>query len=92
MGRPVIASRVGGLPESVIHQKTGILFEKDNVQDLAESLIFLLDHPETIHAMGREARIRSFHLFSLEKYVNAYESLYQKLIRQISPQGASGKT
>lgn len=92
MGRPVVASRVGGLPESVIHQKTGLLFEKDNVRDLADSLIFLLDHPETIHAMGREARTRSLQLFNLEKYVNAYESLYQKLIHQTGASGASRKT
>jgi glycogen(starch) synthase len=80
MARPVVATRVGGLPEVVVHQETGLLVKKEDSVGLAQAISFLLEHPETAAQMGQAARRRAQEVFSLERYVNAYDALYQTLI------------
>jgi glycogen(starch) synthase len=82
MARPVVAARVGGLPEVVVHNETGLLVEQENSSALAEAIEFLLDHPETTIEMGQAARCRAQEVFSLEKFIDAYDKLYLKLIEQ----------
>jgi glycogen(starch) synthase len=81
MARPVVATRVGGLPEAVIHEQTGLLVEKENSQALAEAVAFLLDHPDIATRMGREGRERALNQFSWKRYVEAYDALYRSLVQ-----------
>lgn len=81
MARPVVATSVGGLPEVVVHQETGLLVEKDDVAQLIEAIAFLLDNPEVATRIGQAARVRSQEVFNLERFVDAYDALYRKLIR-----------
>jgi len=80
MARPIVASRVGGLSEVVRHQQTGLLVEKEDSRALADAISFLLDHSETARRMGQMARQRALDVFSWERCINAYDSLYRKLI------------
>jgi glycogen synthase len=80
MARPVVGTRVGGLPE-VIDQQTGLLVDKENPEALAKAIAFLLDHPETATRMGQAARDRVRRDFNWERHVNAYDQLYNKLIK-----------
>jgi glycosyltransferase involved in cell wall biosynthesis len=57
-GLPVIASRLQGLPESVLDQQTGLLFEPGNAGELADCIEKLLDHPELAAEYGRRGRER----------------------------------
>jgi len=82
MGRPVVATLVGGLPEVVVHQKTGLLVQKDDVHALSEAISFLLSHPAESVRMGEAARSRSLEVFSLERCVDSYEALYSKLVNK----------
>lgn len=77
MGRPVVATDVGGLPESVVHQQTGLLVGKEDSIALAKAITFLLDHPDRAMQMGEAGRLRVKTKFSLEQYVDAYDVLYQ---------------
>ncbi len=81
MARPVVATRVGGLPEVVVHEKTGLLVEQEDTKALAEAITFLLDHPDMAAQMGQAARRRAEAVFSLERCVDAYDALYQQLIK-----------
>jgi glycosyltransferase involved in cell wall biosynthesis len=54
-GRPVVASRMGGLPERVNENKTGFLVEPGNPKHLAEKLLMLWDNPELAILMGNQA-------------------------------------
>ncbi len=81
MGRPVVATRVGGLPEVVEDQKTGFLVDPDDAEALADALAFLLTHLETAAELGRTARRRAIEEFSWEQCVAAYASLYRALTR-----------
>jgi glycogen synthase len=81
MARPVIAARVGGLPEIVEDEKTGLLFDKDDSRALSRQIDFLLRRPEAAARMGRLARKKAAALFGFEPFVNAYDSLYRRIIR-----------
>lgn len=81
MARPVVATRVGGLPEVILHNETGLLVEKEDSLSLAESICYLLDHQEIAIRMGQTARSRTQKQFAWKQHVDAYDSLYHKLIR-----------
>jgi glycosyltransferase involved in cell wall biosynthesis len=55
-GTPVIASNVGGIPDMVRHQQTGLLFEPKNVKDLADKIAYLLMEEELRLLYGSNAR------------------------------------
>lgn len=55
-GRPVVASSVGGLPEMVEHDHTGLLVPPGDVQALARSLTSLLSDPARVQRMGTAAK------------------------------------
>jgi glycogen synthase len=84
MARPVVATRAGGLPEVIVHRQTGLLVEKEDSRGLAEAITFLLEHPEIAIRMGHAARQHAMETFSPERCVDAYDLLYQKLIREPS--------
>ena len=79
MARPVIASRVGGLPEVVVHQKTGLLVKATNHRNLAESIITLIENPEITVSYGNAAQERAKNEFSMSQFVDNYERVYRKV-------------
>jgi glycogen synthase len=81
MARPVVATRVGGLPEVVVDGETGLLVQKDDSGALAGAVAFLLDHPEQAMSMGNAGRLRAKEVFSLTRYVDDYDTLYRRLIQ-----------
>lgn len=81
MARPVVATRVGGLPELVIHSHTGLLVEQENTNAMAAAIRYLLDHPQFAVKMGQTAKTRVQKEFAWKQHVDAYDSLYHKLIR-----------
>ena len=56
--KPVIATRIGGLPDMVDHQKTGLLVPPRNADALADAIIELLRFPETRAEMGRAGKVK----------------------------------
>jgi glycogen(starch) synthase len=80
MARPIIATRVGGLPEIVVHQQTGLLVEKEDTQGLARAIVFLFEHPEVAVRMGQAAQARMKAKFNWEAHVNSYDRIYRKLV------------
>jgi glycosyltransferase involved in cell wall biosynthesis len=55
-GKPVVASAIGALPYIVQPQETGLLFQPQEANDLAEKVRWLYERPEQIDNMGRKAR------------------------------------
>lgn len=51
-GKPVIATNVGGLPEMVLHNITGIIVEPKNANQLAEAIIYLFNNPEILNLLS----------------------------------------
>jgi glycosyltransferase involved in cell wall biosynthesis len=57
-GLPIIASRLQGLEEAVVHEQTGLLFEPGNAKALADSIERLANAPEQAKQFGRNGRTR----------------------------------
>ena len=74
-GRPVIASRVGGLPEIIAHNGTGLLFQTGDIVALAGAMSRLINEPDTAEAFGRAAHQRVSEHFSLTGCIESYERL-----------------
>ncbi len=79
MGRPIIASRVGGLPEVVIDGETGFLVEKDDPTALAQRLTELLADRKRLLRLGERARAATLQRFGIAANAAAYDALYRKL-------------
>jgi glycosyltransferase involved in cell wall biosynthesis len=82
MSLPVAATSVGGVPEIVIHQETGLLSPPGDPAKLAANIIWLLDHPSQAYAMGEKARQKVTSEFSAERMIHRIENLYQDLIKE----------
>jgi glycogen(starch) synthase len=79
MQRPVIASRVGGLPEIILDGETGLLVEPEHPGELAKAIFRLLGDPEQATRMGKAARERVTTCFSWSGHVDAYDRVYREL-------------
>jgi len=79
-GKPVVATRVGGVVEQVVPSVTGLLVEPRDVPGMAAALTELVQDPERMRAMGRAARERARTLFSWEQTLSRYVNLYRSLL------------
>lgn len=79
-GLPVIATRVGGNPELVDHDVTGMLVSPRSAEALAAAFDRYLSDPGLIRKHGEAGRQRALHDFSLERMFGAYDSLYSRLL------------
>jgi glycosyltransferase involved in cell wall biosynthesis len=76
LGRPVVATTVGGTPEAVLAGQTGLLVPPADPAALASAVLRLLDRPEEARAMGARAAARVRAEFSLAAMVGALEAVY----------------
>jgi glycosyltransferase involved in cell wall biosynthesis/O-antigen ligase len=79
-GLPVVATRVGGVPEVVAEGETAFLVDSEDHEALALRVIELLSDPALARSMGEKGRERVGSLFSLEAMVAATEALYDELL------------
>jgi glycogen(starch) synthase len=79
MGRPLVGTRVGGLPEAIVHGDTGLLVEREDSEGLAEAIAYLLERPQRAAEMGQAARRRADEVFGAQRHLDTYEALYRKL-------------
>ena len=75
-GRPVIASRAGGIPEVVDDGKTGLLVPPDDATALARALARLIDDAPLRDKLGAEGPRRIAEGWLPQQMVAAYASLY----------------
>ncbi|MCX8195275.1 MAG: glycosyltransferase family 4 protein [Candidatus Micrarchaeota archaeon] len=75
-GKPVVASKIGGIPEIVEDGKSGILVPTHDENAIAKAINFLLDNPKKARRMGIEGRKRVEQNFTWDKTAKAYEKLY----------------
>ncbi|HWQ88824.1 MAG TPA: glycosyltransferase [Desulfitobacteriaceae bacterium] len=77
-GCPIIASNVGGLPEVVIDQKTGLLIPPENVQELCTAMEFMIIHPEKRLLMGQNGRELVIEHYDFQRNVTQMEEVYNR--------------
>ena len=79
-GVPVVASAVGGIPEAVIHDRTGLLVPPGNAAALAAAVSALLGDPEKARKLGEQGRERVRSHFSVERMVEGNLQVYRELL------------
>jgi glycosyltransferase involved in cell wall biosynthesis len=67
--KPVIATRVGGIPEVVIHGENGFLVERGDTQAISARILELATDPQLSDTMGHDGRQRVAQLFDIRKNV-----------------------
>jgi len=77
MGKPVVATDVGGTSELVVHGKTGYLVEKGNVRQLADRITHLLVNPDLQQQLGTCGKARIVQHFSTERMLNELEAFLE---------------
>ncbi|MDH5427715.1 MAG: glycosyltransferase family 4 protein [Nitrospirota bacterium] len=77
LGKPIVASRVGGIPEVVEHGKTGLLVNPADVGDLCRGLFTVLQDPEMGLQMGKNAKKRVAEYFSVERMMEQLYEIYE---------------
>lgn len=75
---PVIVSNAEGLPEVVVHNKTGIIIENHNIEKLVEALNMLLENRARRHEMGVKGREFVLANYTLEKTTQTMVGYYFK--------------
>jgi glycosyltransferase involved in cell wall biosynthesis len=86
MGRPVVATNVGGIPEIVLEGETGLLVEPANPVALAHAVRTLLDEPARAARLGAAGRARAESTFSLGAHVDAIERVYDEVLGRVAPE------
>ena len=80
-GKPVIGSKIGGIPEQIRDGIDGYLFQAGNAQALANTLDLLVKEPNKTIDMGNNARERFLSKYTLTKHKYDLLNLYQELLK-----------
>jgi glycosyltransferase involved in cell wall biosynthesis len=87
MARPVVGSTVGGIPEVIVHEETGLLVPPRNPRALAQAMGRLMADPEYRARLGRRGREVVVEKFSLEQMAAEVEAVYDVVRRPPAGEG-----
>ncbi len=76
-GLPIVATSVGGTPEVVVHDETGLLVPPRDPDALADAIVWMIQHPRERGVMGRRGRLRVADHFNLDSTIEQYQRLYE---------------
>lgn len=79
LGKPVIASDVGGISDIVVNNKTGIIVEPGNTAAFYKAILSLMNNPSRMEQFGAQARSLIVNEYSIEKNVSTLETFYSQL-------------
>lgn len=82
LGKPVIATNVGGIPEIIQDRNSGLLVSSKDHVALSNAIEYLLDRPELCGIIGNNAKIVVREKFDLKSMVRDYEKLYDDILKQ----------
>ncbi len=75
-GVPVVATRSGGISETVVDNETGLLVDRGDAKGLADALRKLLSDESLRHRMGAAGRVRAREVFGWDKIADAISEVY----------------
>jgi glycosyltransferase involved in cell wall biosynthesis len=81
-GKPIIGSNIGGIPEMIINEKTGLVFKPGDYNELREKIKNLLSNPSLIVQMGKDARKRAEEEYNAELHYKRLMEVYEKAVGQ----------
>ncbi len=78
-GKPVITTRITGMPQRTMDGWNGFLVDPGNERQLAEKIKYLMDHPEEKEQMGRNGRKMVVEQYSWDKIAERYVDIYNRV-------------
>ncbi len=81
-GKPVVATRVGSIPETVLNSETGYVVEPGSEPEMSRRIVELLLDPGKARRMGSAGRRHVVQHWSIERMVTGYEDLIERLYHQ----------
>ncbi len=81
-GVPVVASKVGGVPEIVVHEKTGVLIEPGDNEALGKAIIQILNSPDHSIKFTENAKENVMKKHSVSHMIEQLEDLYKDLLER----------
>lgn len=78
--KPVIASRIGGIPSVINDRKDGILVNPGNVNEIAEKTIYLLENSHVANEIAKNAREKAVKQFGLNKMIEETIKVFETAI------------
>lgn len=88
LGKPIVACRSGGAPESVADRETGILVPVEDGRAIAAAILTLLTNRDLARRMGQEGHDRALDLFSWQSFIATLEGVYERVL---DSRGAAGR-
>ncbi len=82
MGKPCVASNVGGIKEILVDRENGLLVEPDNPRALAARIAWLLEHPDEARRMGEAAARTAAERFDARVMTEQLTRLYLECVRE----------
>lgn len=79
MGIPVIGAKIGGIPELVKDNETGLTFEPGNSKDLASKIEYMVNNPDKVAEMGGKVRVYVEQELDAEKHYERLMEIYNQL-------------
>ncbi len=80
-GLPVVASNIGGVPELIEDERTGLLVDPGNVSAFAAALQRLLNDPDWAATLGKRATEVARQRFDIRRQAKEYLALYEEMLR-----------
>ena len=81
-GLPVIGSKVGGIPEQIVHNETGYCFLNNQTHQIINSILVLLDNKRLRAQMGESSKKRAMNLYTEARMVDSYLSWFEEILYQ----------
>lgn len=81
-GKPVIASRIGGIPEMIDHQVNGLLFEQGNHEQLANMINIIRENKSLAIRLGLAAKEKAINDYSGEKHYEKLSYIYKQVLSE----------
>ena len=85
--KPIIASRIGGIPSIIDDGENGLLFTPGNIEELIDKILFLLQNETFANKLATNAREKAVKKFSLEKMIEETIKVFELAIMRKRGQG-----
>ncbi|UCF07414.1 MAG: MSMEG_0565 family glycosyltransferase [Thermoplasmata archaeon] len=79
-GKPVVATKVGGIPELVKNKENGYLVRPGDASALAKKIVYLLKHEDEAKEMGRDGR-KKVRTYSWDKTAKKVKGIYERILK-----------
>lgn len=82
IGKPVIGANIGGIPELVEDNKSGMIYQYNDIEDLKEKMKILFENQNLANAFGKYAKEQAASLYAKEVYYEKIMKVYTKLTQK----------